>query len=154
MLLRFFALLKMTGAFVCFLDSYLLFFLFGLSNSLRIRGYLIKYPRIFHHVSVDISLHIHGYAKFLLCPRDLLVVCSWVLSYWWLFFCFTQTPQTFADSFFTECFFTQKAQEITDFGALLRSHRHPGCVHSAKPVAASEATQPFCEFCVVCVRPK
>ena len=66
MLLRFFALLKMTGAFVCFLDSYLLFFLFGLSNCLRIRGYLIKYPRIFHHVSVDISLRIHGYAKFLL----------------------------------------------------------------------------------------
>ena len=105
MLWRFFALLKMTGAFVCFLDSYLLFFLFGLSNSLRIRGYLIKYPRIFHHVSVDISLRIRGYAKFLLCLRGLLVVCSWVLSYWWLFFCFTQTPQTFADSFFTECFF-------------------------------------------------
>ena len=51
----------MTGAFVCFLDSYLLFFLFGLSNSLRIRGYLIKYPRIFHHVSVDISLRNRGY---------------------------------------------------------------------------------------------
>ena len=71
----------MTGAFVCFLDSYLLFFLFGLSNSLRIRGYLIKYSRIFHHVSVDISLRIHGYAKFLLCLRGLLVVCFWFFSY-------------------------------------------------------------------------
>ena len=76
----------MTGAFVCFLDSYLLFFLFGLSDCLRIRGYFIKYPRIFHHVSMDISLRIHGYASFLLCPRDLLVVYSWVFSYWW--FCF------------------------------------------------------------------
>ena len=41
----------MTGSFVCFLDSYLLFSLFGLSNCLRIRGYLMKYPRIFHHAS-------------------------------------------------------------------------------------------------------
>ena len=81
MLLRFFALLKMTGAFVCFLDSYFLFSLFGLSNSLRIRGYLIKYPRIFHHVSVDILLRIHGYAKFLLCLRGLLVVCFGFFSY-------------------------------------------------------------------------
>ena len=76
----------MTGAFVCFLDSYFLFFLFGLSNCLRIRGYLIKYPRIFHHVSVDISLRIHGYAKFLLCLCGLLVVyfCffSYCCSYW------------------------------------------------------------------------
>ena len=95
----------MTGAFVCFIDSYLLFSLFGLPNSLRIRGYFIKYPRIFHHVSMDISLRIHGYASFLLCPRDLLVVYSWVFSYWWWVFCFTQTPQTFADSFFAECFF-------------------------------------------------
>ena len=60
---------------------YLLFFLFGLSNYLRIRGYLIKYPRIFHHVSVDISLRIRGYAKFLLCLRGLLVVCFWFFSY-------------------------------------------------------------------------
>ena len=144
----------MTGAVVCFLDSYLLFFLFGLSNSLRIRGYLIKYPRIFHHVSVDISLRIRGYAKFLLCPRDLLLVCSWVLSYWWLFFVSRRLRRLSQIPFLRSVFFTQKAQEITDFGALLRSHRHPGCVHSAKPVAASEATQPFCEFCVVCVRPK
>ena len=57
----------MTGAFVCFLDSYFLFSLFGLSNSLRIRGYLIKYPRIFHHVSVDISSRIRGY--FITYPR-------------------------------------------------------------------------------------
>ena len=41
----------MTGSFVCFLDSYFLFFLFGLSNCLRIHGYLIKYPWIFHYVS-------------------------------------------------------------------------------------------------------
>ena len=34
----------MTGAFVCFIDSYLLFSLFGLPNSLRIRGYFITYP--------------------------------------------------------------------------------------------------------------
>ena len=133
---------------------YLLFFLFGLSNCLRIRGYLIKYPRIFHHVFVDISLRIRGYAKFLLCLRDLLVVCSWVLSYWWLFFVSRRLRRLSQIPFLRSVFFTQKAQEITDFGALLRSHRHPGCVHSAKPVAASEATQPFCEFCVVCVRPK
>ena len=44
----------------------LLFFLFGLSNCLRIRGYLIKYSRIFHHASMDISLRIRGYAKCLL----------------------------------------------------------------------------------------
>ena len=49
--------------------SCLLFFLFGLSSYLRIRGYLIKYSRIFHHVSMDISLRISGYAKFLLCLR-------------------------------------------------------------------------------------
>ena len=30
---------------------YLLFFLFGLSSCLRIRGYLIKYSRIFHYAS-------------------------------------------------------------------------------------------------------
>ena len=77
---RFFTAFRMTGSFVCFLDSYLLFFLFGLSNCLRIRGYLIKYPRIFHHVSVDISLRIRGYAKFLLCLCGLLVVCFWFFS--------------------------------------------------------------------------
>ena len=60
---------------------YLLFFLFGLSSCLRIRGYLIKYSRIFHHVSVDISLRIRGYAKFLLCLRGLLVVWGWFFSY-------------------------------------------------------------------------
>ena len=30
----------------------------------RIHGYLLTYPWIFHHVSVDISLRIHGYASF------------------------------------------------------------------------------------------
>ena len=35
---------------------------------------------------MDISLRIRGYASFLLCPRDLLVVCFGVFSYWW--FCF------------------------------------------------------------------
>ena len=54
---------------------------FGLSNSLRIRGYFIKYSRIFHHVSTDISLRIRGYASFLLCPRDLLVVRFRFFSY-------------------------------------------------------------------------
>ena len=107
MLLRFFALLKMTGAFVCFLDSYLLFFLFGSSNSLRIRGYLIKYPRIFHHVSVDISLRIRGYASFLLCPRDLLVVCFWVFSYWWLVFTHTNLTDLMKYSFIAGFSFTR-----------------------------------------------
>ena len=103
MLWRFFALLKMTGAFVCFLDSYLLFFLFGLSNSLRIRGYLIKYPRIFHHVSVDISLRIHGYAKFLLCLRGLLVVCFCFFSY--CCFCFySHKSHRSHEIFFHRCF--------------------------------------------------
>ena len=95
----------MTGAFVCFIDSYLLFSLFGLSNCLRIRGYLIKYPRIFHHVSMDISLRIHGYAKFLLCPRDLLVVCFWGFSYWWLVFVSRRLRRLSQISFFAECFF-------------------------------------------------
>ena len=85
----------MTGAFVCFIDSYLLFSLFGLSNSLRIRGYFIKYSRIFHHVSMDISSRIRGYASFLLCPRDLLVVCFWVFSYWWLVFCYPHISFSF-----------------------------------------------------------
>ena len=86
MLLRFFALLKMTGAFVCFLDSYLLFFLFGLSNSLRIRGYLIKYPRIFHHVSVDISSRIRGY--FITYPRlrEVFALSSWFIGCLFLVF--------------------------------------------------------------------
>ena len=60
---------------------YLLFFLFGLSSCLRIRGYLIKYSRIFHYASMDISLRIRGYAKFLLCLRGLLVVCFGFFSY-------------------------------------------------------------------------
>ena len=45
---------------------YLLFFLFGLSSCLRIRGYLIKYSQIFHYIFMDISLRIRGYVKFLL----------------------------------------------------------------------------------------
>ncbi len=35
-----------------------------LSNSSNIHGYLLTYPRIFHSVSADISLNIHGYASF------------------------------------------------------------------------------------------
>ena len=35
-----------------------------LPNSSNIHGYLLTYPWIFHHVSVDISLRIHGYASF------------------------------------------------------------------------------------------
>ena len=34
------------------------------SNSSNIHGYLLTYPWIFYHVSVDISLRIHGYASF------------------------------------------------------------------------------------------
>ena len=35
-----------------------------LPDSSNIHGYLLTYPWIFHHVSVDISLRIHGYASF------------------------------------------------------------------------------------------
>lgn len=35
-----------------------------LPNSSNIRGYLLTYPWIFHHVTMDISLRIHGYASF------------------------------------------------------------------------------------------
>ena len=34
------------------------------SNSSNIHGYLLTYPWIFHRVSADISLRIHGYASF------------------------------------------------------------------------------------------
>ena len=100
---RFFTAFRMTGAFVCFLDSYLLFFLFGLSNCLRIRGYFIKYPRIFNHVSVDISLRIHGYAKFLLCLRGLLVVCFCFCSYCCFCFCSHKSHRSH-EIFFHRCF--------------------------------------------------
>ena len=40
------------------------FSLFSLLIYSRIRGYFIKYSRIFHHVSADILLNIHGYASF------------------------------------------------------------------------------------------
>ena len=37
---------------------------FCFSNSSNIHGYLLTYPWIFHYVSADISLRIHGYASF------------------------------------------------------------------------------------------
>ena len=160
----------MTGAFVCFLDSYLLFFLFGLSNSLRIRGYLIKYPRIFHHVSVDISLRIHGYAKFLLCLRGLLVAWGWFFSY--CCFCFySHKSHRSHEIFFHRCFLFHAKRSSPPEGAKgnlatnakisfiagflvshrsheshesihrLRSYVPSGWEHSAKPTSAGEATR-------------
>ena len=61
--------------------SYLPFFLLGMPNSLRIHGYLIKYPWIFYYVSVDISSRIRGYVSFLLCPHGLLSICSRLFPY-------------------------------------------------------------------------
>ena len=101
----------MTGAFVCFLDSYLLLSPFGLSNCLRIRGYLIKYPRIFHHVSMDISLRIHGYASFCFV---LAIYCLYVSGFshiggW--FFVSRRLRRLSQIPFSPSVFFTQKAQE-------------------------------------------
>ena len=60
---------------------HLLLSLFALSDCLRIHGYFITYPWIFHRVSTGISLRIHGYLTFLLCLRGLLVACGWFFSY-------------------------------------------------------------------------
>ena len=133
MLLRFFALLKMTGAFVCFLDSYLLFFLFGLSSCLRIRGYLIKYSRIFHYASMDISLRIRGYAKFLLCLRGLLVVCFCFFSY--CCFCFySHKSHRSHEIFFHRWFFvSRESRESHEMGCIAESSQLVGLAECFQP---------------------
>ena len=57
---------------------------------------------------MDISSRIRGYASFLLCLRDLLVVCSWVLSYWWLVFTHTNLTDLTKYSFIAGFFFHAK----------------------------------------------
>ena len=71
---------------------------------------------------MDISLRIHGYASFLLCPRDLLVVYSWGFSYWWLVFTHTNLTDLTKYSFIVGFFFhanlanLAKFSFIADFG--------------------------------------
>ena len=101
------------------------------------------YPRIFHHVSMDISSRIRGYASFLLCPRDLLLVCSWVLSYWWLVFTHTNLTDLTKYSFIAGFFFHANLANLTD-GASLRPRL------SASPsVCAPDGTREWNDACFV-----
>ena len=146
-----------------------LFSLFGLSNSLRIRGYFIKYSRIFHHVSMDISLRIRGYASFLLCPRDLLVVCSWVFSYWWFCFYSHKSHRSHEIFFHRWIFLSRESREShevffhrwfwshTDLTNLTKAYiAYARMYHPAENTRRSRQARAkrraICEICEICVR--
>ena len=104
---------------VCFLCSVCRILCVSVDISLNIHGYFITYPWIFHYVSAVTRVFCFVLAIYWLYVFGFSHIGGW-------FFVSRRLRRLSQIPFSPSVFFTQKAQEITDFGALLRSRPPSG----------------------------